>query len=61
MRQSDQKYRKYLRSKRFYQNNQQWYFKTREGLNCGPFDCKQQSAGQLKKFIGFQHAISSAN
>jgi hypothetical protein len=42
-----------MRSDRFFQQEAYWYFRTREGLDIGPFDKKEDAKAGLNGFIGF--------
>lgn len=42
-----------IRSDRFFQQEAYWYFRTREGLDIGPFDKKEDAKTGLNGFIGF--------
>lgn len=43
----------HLRSERFFQQENYWYFRTREGLDIGPFDQKSDAETGLSGFLGF--------
>lgn len=43
----------HLRSERFFQQENYWYFRTREGLDIGPFDKQQEAEAGLSGFLGF--------
>ena len=42
-----------IRSERFFQQENYWYFRTREGLDIGPFNKKIDAEAGLDGFIGF--------
>lgn len=42
-----------FRSPRFFEQQSYWYFRTREGLDIGPFDTLQDAEEGLSGFIGF--------
>jgi hypothetical protein len=39
------------RSSRMFRENQQWYFRTREGQSIGPFDDELEASTQLEVYI----------
>jgi chromatin remodeling complex protein RSC6 len=41
------------RSDRFFQQEAYWYFRTREGLDIGPFDKKEDAETGFNGFLGF--------
>ncbi len=41
------------RSSRFFQQEEYWYFRTREGLDIGPFDTQADAEDGVNGFIGF--------
>ncbi|MGS2717345.1 DUF6316 family protein [Eionea flava] len=43
----------HLRSERFFQQENYWYFRTREGLDIGPFDQQKDAEAGLLGFLGF--------
>lgn len=42
-----------IRSERFFHQENYWYFRTREGLDIGPFDQRQDAEAGLRGFINF--------
>lgn len=52
--------RVFFRSDRFFSGNGQWYFETREGVNHGPFDTREEAEQQLEKFLQELHAGDDA-
>jgi hypothetical protein len=40
-------------SDRFFQQESYWYFRTREGLDIGPFDTKEEAETGFNGFLGF--------
>ena len=36
---------------RFVQQNGQWFYTTREGVEKGPFDCKEDAEGDLIAYV----------
>ena len=42
-----------VRSARFFQQEAYWYFRTREGLDIGPFDKQEDAEAGLNGFLGF--------
>lgn len=42
-----------LRTERFFEQEHYWYFRTREGMDIGPFDNRGNAALGAKGFIGF--------
>lgn len=42
-----------IRSDRFFQQEAYWYFRTREGLDIGPFDSKEDAETGFNSFLGF--------
>jgi len=47
-----------FRSGRFFNVDNKWYFASREGIDHGPFDSKQQAEISLDVFI---HSINNAH
>lgn len=43
----------FVRSNRFFEQENYWYFRTREGLDIGPFDSLAYAKDGLNGFIGF--------
>jgi hypothetical protein len=41
------------RSERFFEQESYWYFRTREGMDIGPFDTKEDAEEGVKGFISF--------
>ncbi|MEH6616630.1 MAG: DUF6316 family protein [Porticoccus sp.] len=41
----------YFRSERVYNVNNLWFFSTREGVDIGPFNTKEDAQGELILFI----------
>ena len=41
----------YFRMDRFYSENGQWRFMTREGYEMGPYDSKKEAEGELALYI----------
>ena len=41
------------RSDRYFEQESYWYFRTREGMDIGPFDSKAQAEEGVSGFIGF--------
>ncbi len=46
------------RADRVFQKDSYWYYRTREGVNIGPFDSRQDASNGVVEFIDF---VSSAN
>lgn len=42
-----------IRSDRLFTRDNYWYFRTREGLNIGPFDSAAEASEGIKGFIDF--------
>ncbi|MFT7559514.1 MAG: hypothetical protein ACI93R_001425 [Flavobacteriales bacterium] len=50
------------RSKRFFQSQDYWYYKTREGVDIGPFDTISEAETGASDFIDFMmHAEPSVS
>lgn len=41
----------WLRSERIFRQEQGWYFKTREGINVGPFGCRFDAEVELESLL----------
>lgn len=48
-----------VRSDRFFEQESYWYFRTREGLDIGPFDTESEAKAGLNGFIGFLQQAKS--
>lgn len=56
MRISDNREGSYFRSERFFCVNQQWFFATREGKDCGPYSSRDRAEEGLNKFLSMVEA-----
>lgn len=41
------------RSRRFFQRGDYWYYRTREGVDIGPFDSQNEAEAGASEFIDF--------
>ncbi len=56
MRSTDLQQGSYFRTERFFCVNQQWFFSTREGRDCGPYSSRDRAEEGLNKFIALVEA-----
>ncbi|MEM9102426.1 MAG: DUF6316 family protein [Pseudomonadota bacterium] len=57
MRDSDNVKNHFFRSNRFFSKEQEWYFRTREGIDCGPFDSHEEAELMLKAFLRYKQLM----
>ncbi|NQX88018.1 MAG: hypothetical protein HRT77_05095 [Halioglobus sp.] len=51
MRKTDSSGRKWFRCARFFQEDGDWYFYTREGTIEGPFEVREQAEARLEQYV----------